>query len=119
VASVRQIDGGGVVRALDRPGAQPSTHWPDDGDIYETRIAATDPSPFAVARRQAEAATGVAMRDWTGRYFWVRAWHHDLMLIEADHRGVLPAALATELGRALRNEAVRHERERRRSAHFE
>jgi hypothetical protein len=102
------------MRLVHRCAASLSTRRPS-GDVYEASRAATDPSPFAVARRQAEVATGVAMRDWTGRHLWVRAWHHDLTLIEAGRRGVLPATLVTELARALKNEAARHETERPRS----
>ena len=70
-------------------------------------MAATDPSPFAVTRRHAEAATGIAMRDWNGPHLWIRAWHQDLTLIETARRGALPASLATELAGALGNEATR------------
>lgn len=70
-------------------------------------MAATDPSPFAVTRRQAELITGIAMRDWTGPHMWIRAWHHDLTLIEAARRGVLPPSLATQLAQALGNEVTR------------
>jgi hypothetical protein len=91
----------------------PTTDRSDGGDVYETRMASTDPSPFAVARRHVEAATGVAMRDWTGRYAWARAWHHDLTLIEAGQRGVLPATLGAALEHARQNEAARLRRGRR------
>jgi hypothetical protein len=93
--------------------ASPTPHWPRGVDVYEARMASTDPSPFAVARRHAEAATGVAMRDWTGRHLWVRAWHHDLTLIEAGRRGVLPPTLGQALERARLNEAAREDRRRR------
>ena len=102
------------MQLVHKPPAGPPAGRPDaDADVYEARMAATDPSPFAVARRHAEAVTGVAMRDWTGRYFWVRAWHYDLTLIEARQRGVLPATLEAALQHALRNEAARVSRGRR------
>ena len=70
----RALSSGGAVMQLVQPGAAASTaaqstatgstvRGSDGGDVYESRMASTDPSPFAVARRHAEAATGVAMRD--------------------------------------------------------